>query len=156
MSNNAQNIIDLPRPPLSMTSDGDALAGAEIEVQFLSGSVEKGSLISLQGPQQSVVVKTTHTACPRDISFSIIRSVKINRPIELQGNRQPLTARSNDVQLPEKSQPFQLHYNDNRVVDGVTWGWLVDEYGLHLFPRDTAGNSFRMFIPLQVLSLIHI
>jgi type IV pilus assembly protein PilB len=151
MSNNAQNIIDLPRPPLSMTSDGDALAGAEIEVQFLSGSVEKGSLISLQGPQQSVVVKTTHTARPRDISFSIIRSVKINRPIELQGNRQPLTARSNDVQLPEKSQPFQLHYNDNRVVDGVTWGWLVDEYGLHLFPRDTAGNSFRMFIPLQVL-----
>ena len=151
MSSNAQNIIDLPKPPLSMASDKDALAGVEMEVQFLSGGVEKGTLLALQGPQQSVVIRTSQDNPPRDISFSIIRSVKFNSEVIPSETHQSLTARGDDVQLPKKSQPFALHYNDNRVVDGETWGWQVDEYGLHLFPRDTFGNSFRMFIPLQVL-----
>ncbi|WP_455202237.1 GspE/PulE family protein [Kaarinaea lacus] len=151
MSSNAQNIIDLPKPPLSMKSDADALAGAEMEVQLLSGGIEKGTLLALQGPQQSVVIKTARDNRPRDISFSIIRSVKINAAIMSRQGRHPLTTRGGDVQLPEVPQPFQLHYNDNRVIEGETWSWQVDEYGLHLFPRDTLGNTFRMFVPLQVL-----
>jgi type IV pilus assembly protein PilB len=151
MGSNAQHIIDLPKPPLTLVSDQNSLAGVETEVQLLSGGIERGMLLALQGPQQSIVVKTANDQRARDISFSTIRFVKFLTTINTRDSQHPLAVRGADVQLPEKSQPFELRYTDNRVVDGITWGWQVDDFGLHLFPKNGSGNLLRMFVPLVVL-----
>ena len=151
MSNNAHNIIDLPKPPLTFTPDEKTLAGVETEVQLLSGGMVKGILLALHGPQQCVVVKTPSDTHSRSIKFNTIRSAIFHAALDPRDSQHPITIRGAEVQLPQKSQPFELRYHDNHIVAGTTWGWQVDDYGLHLFTRDNNNQLLRTFVPLPVL-----
>lgn len=144
--------IDVPRPPLSLKAQNEELLGVDIDILFMNGDHQTGSLLGLQGPQQCVVMKTKPDSPPRNINFKEIRSVKISAAITPRDERHPLNERGADVQLPEKPQRYELTYNDNKSIKGETKGWKVDEFGLHLYPHDKQGNYYHLFVPLQVMS----
>lgn len=151
MASHAQPVIDIPQPPLNLTSASEELFGARVDIQLVNNEQVSGTLVALQGPQQCIIVNTGKSP-QRHISFEKIRSVKFNITIKASQNQHPLNGRNNDVRLPEKPQLYELKYNDKKTLRGETMGWKVDEFGMHLFPGNGQGNYYRLFVPLQVLS----
>ena len=146
------SFVDIPAPPLSLTSDIQDFLGTHVEVKLLNGDKLRATLLDVNGPQQFISIKVSGNDKELEIPFSDLRVMHFSE-ISLSPNEEyPLSPDDSNIILTSSKQDYEINFTDGAHQKDKTCGWVVDDYALHLFPRIDENNCSRIFVPLCTVS----
>lgn len=145
-------VVNFPSVPLVVSHDEDRLIGAFVKVCLHDKKHLYGKLLELNNAQQSLSIQNENSKDKEVILFSDLHWVSFPTALSEPAAPHPLTEHGSEVSFPDELLPYKLSYQTGEPVKGKTHGWLVDDYGLHLFPANEQGRATRLFVPLQALT----
>ena len=146
------SFVDIPAPPLSLSSDIQSFLGTNVDVKLINGDKFKTTLLEVNGPQQFIRVKNTSNENETEISFNNLR-VMLFSEIMLSSNKDyPLSPDDSNIILTTSKQEYEITFTDGAHQKDKTCGWIVDDFAMHLFPQMDDNNCSRIFIPLCNIS----
>lgn len=146
------SFVDIPAPPLSLSTEIQCLLGTRVAVKLLSGKKLKGMLREVNGPQQYICLQQGPESENTKIAFREMR-VMYFPELTLSSNEDyPLSPDDSNIILASSKQEYEINFIDGAHQKDKTCGWVVDEYALHLFPQIDNKYCSRIFVPLSNIS----
>ncbi len=135
--------LDLPIPPLTSTETPPVLSGAAITIEFIDGTTLPGSLLSLD--QQAGALVFSSQGKQLTYKFDKIKIIQINAPLQYIPD-----AVLNPSQANNPTQPYHIIFKDNTDIEGETYGFKQDKYGLHIFKRHSNNPYIQEYIHIYI------
>lgn len=141
--------IQLPFPPLCVESPETAYkSGETVVVTLKDGAKLSGALIAFNHIEAIAVVRHDAPAGAelKKVRLQDIKVLHVQKSRKMTRLPPSLEARG-DVVMPTEKQEFELLLDGGDRLRGHTFGFRVDQHGLHLFPVNKAGEYTHVFVP---------
>ncbi|MCG8434235.1 MAG: GspE/PulE family protein, partial [Gammaproteobacteria bacterium] len=140
-------VIDLPAPPLVVTSDDEELRNAKVAASLKTGDYQKGVLSYLSLGEGKIGLRDLDDLSTKDISLKSVRYLHFIDPLPEGLETPPMWDEENALIYQNLEQPFEIEFDDGEKLNGKTRSHVIDAAGLHLFRILGSGKIHRLFVP---------
>ncbi len=116
------------------------MAGNQIVIHFIDGSIKKGSTNDFV-PNKTSFHLNNSEGKTEEIQIENIKSVFFVK--DLKGNKE--YKKNYKDNIPGGGKKIQVEFNDGEIIIGYVLGYSPERQGFFMTPADLGGNNLRIY-----------